>query len=47
MQISGYIAAITDQEEPKSVQEAKESPDWQRWLEAMHAELRALLKNGT
>jgi hypothetical protein len=47
MQISGYIAAITDQEEPKSVQEAKESPDWPRWLEAMHAELRALLKNGT
>jgi hypothetical protein len=27
-QVSRYLAAITDREEPKSVQEAKDSPDW-------------------
>ena len=27
-QISGYIAAVSDHEEPKTLQEAKDSPDW-------------------
>jgi hypothetical protein len=27
-QVSGYLVAVTDREEPKSVQEAKDSPDW-------------------
>ena len=47
MQVSGYIAAVTDQEEPKTVQEAKDSPDWLEWLEAIYAELRSLIKNKT
>ena len=46
-QVSGYLAAVTDHEEPKSVQEAKDSPDWLEWLEAMRAELRSLVKNKT
>ena len=29
------------------MQEAKESPDWLEWLEAMRAELRSLVKNKT
>jgi hypothetical protein len=46
-QVSGYLAAVTDREEPKSVLEAKESPDWSHWLEAMRAELKSLVKNKT
>ena len=47
MQVSGYIAAVTDREEPKTVQEAKDLPDWPEWLEAMYAELISLIKNKT
>jgi hypothetical protein len=46
-QISGYIAAITDRKEPKTLQEAKDSPDWPEWLEAMRVELSSLVKNKT
>jgi hypothetical protein len=46
-QVSGYIAAVSDREEPKTLQEAKDSPDWPEWLEAMHAELSSLVKNKT
>ena len=46
-QVSGYIAAVSDHEEPRTVHEAKNSPDWTHWLDAMHAELRSLVKNKT
>ena len=46
-QVSGYIAAVSDHKEPRTVQEAKDSPDWPEWLEAMYAELRSLIKNKT
>jgi hypothetical protein len=29
------------------MQDAKDSPDWLEWLNAMYAELRSLVKNGT
>jgi hypothetical protein len=47
MQVSGYIAAVSDCKELKTLQEAKDSPDWLEWLEAMHAELSSLVKNKT
>ncbi|KIM98203.1 hypothetical protein OIDMADRAFT_181702 [Oidiodendron maius Zn] len=47
IQVSGYIAAVTDYEEPKTLQEAKDSPDWPEWLEAIYTELRSLIKNNT
>jgi hypothetical protein len=47
IQVSGYIAAVTDHEEPSTVLEAKNSPDWTHWLDAMHAELKSLVKNKT
>jgi hypothetical protein len=47
MQVSGYIAAVTDHEEPSTVHEAKNSPDWTHWLDAMRAELKSLVKNKT
>jgi hypothetical protein len=47
MQVSGYIAAVSDHEEPRTVFEAKTSPDWTHWLDAMHTELRSLIKNKT
>jgi hypothetical protein len=40
-------AATSDQEEPKTVREAKDSPDWLNWKEAMKTELEALVKNKT
>ena len=46
-QASGYFTATTDRKEPKTVQEAKDSPDWLEWLNAMRAELRSLVKNKT
>ena len=46
-QASGYFTANTDREEPKSVQDARNSPDWPEWLNAMRAELSSLVKNKT
>ena len=47
MQVSGYIAAVTDQEEPSTVYEAKNSPDQTHWLDAIHTKLKSLVKNKT
>jgi hypothetical protein len=45
--LHAFRAATSDQEEPRTVQDAKDSPEWLNWLEAMKTELKALLKNGT
>ena len=47
MQVSGYIAAVTDHEEPSTALEAKNSPDWTHWLDTIHTELKSLVKNKT
>jgi hypothetical protein len=44
---AGYITAVSDSEVPKTVQDAKDSPDWSEWLNAMLAELYSPVKNKT
>lgn len=44
---TAYAHAITTDPEPESVHEAINSPEKEQWLEALKAELRALIKNGT
>jgi hypothetical protein len=46
-QASGYSTANTDRDEPKTVRDARESPEWSEWLNAMRAELSSLVKNKT